>query len=164
MATLLELKNAGQVIKVDPQLDPREQEDRLFYILPRLEEWFTMTLPDLESTWNIEITPLEQVYALIADFCTGKTLTYGEQFKEMTHIRDGIWELKTADIRIFGRFCKMDCFVGANAGLTRDIKGSSLYTNICIEAANRLDQLDLDEPKFISGKDPRNVVSAFDFS
>src|SRR4051812_27179079 len=113
MATLLHLEGAQLLHKIYPALDPREHEWRLFYALPRLRAWIERTLPTLESSWKIEESPVEQLDALIYVFCSGQPLAYGQQFKPLRHIRDGIWELKTADLRVFGWFHTKDCFIGS---------------------------------------------------
>ena len=163
MATLIELENAGQVFRIDPALGPREQEWRRIFVLPELRQWLEDVLPTLGSTWNIEQSPIEQLDALVATFCSGETLTFGQQFKLLTGIKDGIWELKTADLRMFGWFYMKDCFVGTDTNLTDEIKRMRMYQPYCDQAVRRRNALDLDEPKFIQGDDPNAVVSAYDF-
>ena len=102
MATLAKLSKAKAIYRIDPGLDPGEQEFRVFYASPRLVQWMADDLPKLGSTWKIEVNPLEQLDALLAVYGAGDTLTFGWQFKPLVHIREGIWELKTADLRIFG--------------------------------------------------------------
>lgn len=90
-------------------------------------------------------------------------ITYEWHFKPLTHIEDGIWELKTADLRIFGWFFVRDCFIGSAANLTDTIKQLHLYRPYVQEAVRLRDALDLDIPKFIPGDDPHAVVSDFDY-
>lgn len=163
MATLIELENASKVFKIDPALGPREQEWRNIFVLPDLHQWLVDVLPTLGSTWNIEQSPIEQLDALIATFCSGETLTFGWQFKPLTHLRDGIWELKTADLRMFGWFYMKDCFVGTDANLKDLIGRLRMYRPYCDQAVRRRERLDLNEPKFIQGDDPNAVVSAYYF-
>src|SRR6266571_754944 len=113
MATILELALTSAVLKWDPALPLHTQEFRSIYGSPRLKTWIEGDLPGLESTWNVELTPAEQLTALVEIYCSGDVLTFGWQFKPLTHVKDGIWELKTADLRVFGWFHKRDCFVGA---------------------------------------------------
>lgn len=164
MATIIELTRAGAISKLDACLDPRQQEWRSVYLLPQLRNWFETTLPELESTWNIEESPIEQMDALLAIFCSGETLTYGWQFKPLVHLGDGIWELKTADLRMFGWFTAKDCFIGADADTSERIKRLHMYQAYCKQAVRRRDALDLNEPKFVPGDNPNDVVSAFDFA
>ncbi len=159
MATLLDLERAAHLHKLDPALGPSEQEWRSIYVLPRLRQWMEDTLPTLESTWKVEESPAEQLDALVALFCSGETLAFGWQFKPLVHIRQGIWELKTADLRLFGWFHQKDCFVGVDADTKDRIKRLRLYRPYCEQAVRFRDQLDLDAPKYVSGDDPHAVVS-----
>jgi hypothetical protein len=164
MATALDLDRAGLLFRLDPDLEPGVLEFRLIYASLRLKEWIQNDLPALESTWNIELTPQEQLQALVEEvFCPGEPLTFGHQFKPLTHIKDGIWELKTADLRMFGWFWVKDCFIGSAADLTDRVKRHRLYHGYAGEAARFRDGLDLDEPKFIPGDNPHAVVSNFSF-
>ena len=163
MATLIELENANRVFRIDPALGPHDQEFRRIFVLPDLRQWLEDDLPTLGSTWNIEQSPAEQLDALIATFCSDEPLTYGRQFKPLTHVDDGIWEIKTADLRIFGWFYQIDCFIGTDGDVTERIKSLQMYRPYCEQAIRRRDALELNEPKFIQGDDPNDVVSNFDF-
>jgi hypothetical protein len=163
MATPLDLDRAGVLFKYEPELEPDQRERRSLFASARLEAWITKELPRLESTWKIEVTPQEQLKEFLdGNFCPGETLTYAWQFKPLTHIRDGIWELKTADLRIFGWFWVRDTFIGWAGDLTDRIKRHRLYYGYAGEAARSRDLLDLNLPKFIAGDDPHAVVSNFD--
>lgn len=163
MATTLELVNSEALFKLDASLSPTEQEWRFVYTLPDLKRWFETDLPTLASTWEIEQSPSEQMDALMWIFCSGQTLTFDRQFKPLNHIGNGIWELKTADLRMFGWFPKKDHFIGTDANLTDLIKRLNMYRPYCEQALRRRENLDLDEPKFIDGEDPNDVISDFDF-
>jgi hypothetical protein len=164
MATPLHLDRTGALFKLDPNLGPGVQEFRTIYASPRLKTWIENVLPTLESTWKIELTPQEQLQAFVEEvFCPGEPLTYEHQFKPITHIKDGIWELKTADLRMFGWFFIKDCFIGSAADLTDNVKRHHLYYGYAGEAARFRDGLDLDEPKFVPGDDPHAVVSNFGY-
>jgi hypothetical protein len=164
MATLLELDADGSVSRYDPELGPGQLEERCLYVLPalvtRIQDW----LPEQGSSWNIEIEPHEQVAAMLADYCAGHILKIGAGLKALSHLGDGIWEMKTADVRIFGWFHQKDCFIGASLDIAETIKTSKLYAGYCSEAVWRRSQLDLNMPKFIGGDDPNAVVSNYSFS
>ena len=109
------------------------------------------------------MSPLEQFAELLGIFGSGEFLTYGYDLKPLTHAYDGIWELKTADLRIFGWFPHMDCFIAHKADLASRIKDHGLYHGYIGEVGRFRDNLELDDPKFISGVDPRVVVSNFNY-
>lgn len=161
MATLVELDRRGELFKLDPALEANEQEWRMIYTSPRLKDWLEGVLPSLVSHWQQELSPLQQVDALVEEFCSGTTLCFGPQFKPIQHVKGGIWELKTPDVRVFGWFHVKDCFVGWRGEAAEHVKRYNLYYGIAGEAARYRDLLDLDEPKFIAGEDPNNVVSNY---
>jgi hypothetical protein len=163
MATVLDLDRRGDLFKLDV-LEQGVQEFREFYASPRLHAWITGTLPGMASMFGLELTPHEQFVALAEIFCAGERLSYGHQFKPLTHITDGVWELKTEDIRIFGWFSRKDCFIGVVADDATRIKTHNLYVGYANVTTRRFrDALDLDPPKFVPGDDPHAVVSNFDY-
>jgi hypothetical protein len=162
MATLLDLRNAGAFSKLDA-LERGVQEFREFYASPELRRWINGTLPGLQSSWNIELSPLEQFVALAEIFCGGERIAYGTQFKPLNFIMDGIWELKTPDLRIFGWFPRKDCFVGVVADDATRIKTYKLYHGYAnVTVRQFIEALDLDNPKCILGDNPHDVVSNSD--
>ena len=163
MATLIELDTTGSLSKFDPALDDDQQEFRVLYASPRLRKWLEEVLPKLRSTWNIEVTPLEQFDALMEAYASGEPLVFQHNFYPISHVSGYVWELKTPDLRIFGWFVARDCFVGVAADTTDRIKLHRLYHGYAGEVAHFLENLDLDEPKFIAGDDPNAVVSNFDY-
>lgn len=164
MATIIDLEQQGVVTKLDPELEPRQQELRRVYLGPKLASWITNTLPNLESDRGLETSPLGQFDELMSIFCSGDTLTFDWQFKPLNYVENGIWELKTADLRIFGWFSQKDCFIGVIADLKKRVVDLKLVTPYCnVEVAPFREQLNLDEPKFVDGKDPNAVVTDYDF-
>ena len=163
MATLVELVDVDALFKYDAALDGSQQEFREIYASPKLRNWIETTLPALVSSWNIELSPAEQLDALGAIFAAGEPLTFGRQFKPLTHIHDGVWELKTADLRIFGWFYRKDCFVGVVADETSNVKAHGLYRGYAGEVLRFRDQLTLKAPKFLPGDQPNDVVSDWNY-
>ncbi len=162
MATLLELA-AHTLHRLDPVLDKGQREARTIYGSEGFRVWAEKTLPRLTSSWDIEVTPEEQFDALASIFCSGAVLTYKWQFSPIRHIADGIWELKTADLRIFGWFARKDCFIAVVADTTERVKRHRLYHGYAGAVARYRAALDLDEPKFIAGDDPNAVVSNYSY-
>lgn len=163
MATLSQLDQAGAVHKLDPGLPETTQPERMVYISPRVRKWIEEKLPDQGSTWNIEETPQEQLVALTEAFCRGDELAYDHQFKTLHHKEAGIWELKTADVRVFGWFAHKDCFVAAEIDVAQRVKDHNLYHGYCGATARFRDELDLDDPKYVPGDDPDAVVSNYSY-
>jgi hypothetical protein len=164
MATILSLDQSGNLFRLDV-LDPGVQEFRQFYASPRLRAWISDDLPNLRSSLDIEQSPLMQFFDLAEVFCSGGRLDYGYSFKPLTHHADGVWQLKTQDLRIFGWFHRRDCFVGVVADDATRIKTHDLYHGYArVTTAGFRDAIDLDDPKYVPGDDPHAVVSNFDYS
>lgn len=161
MATLLELEESGQIFRLDPHLDPDQQEYRLFYTSVTLKKWIEDDLPNLASDRNIEELPDQQFDSLVEVYASGGILTFEWMFKPLTHIGAGVWEFKTPDLRIFGWFHKKDCFVGAYAGEKWHIKQHNLYPGYASQTAHFCNTLALDQPKYVDGEDPNDVVSNY---
>lgn len=159
MATLLELEQRGDVVRFVPSLAWNEYEDRRIFLLPHAKDWIENVLPTLGSTWNIEISPEEQLDTLFYDFCSGKALAVGKRFSKLHPRENGIWELKTADLRVFGWFQPKDCFLVTACNGAEVIKHHKLYRGYCDDAVRLRNNLDLNEPKYVSGDDPNDVVS-----
>lgn len=164
MATIIELANSHHLIKLDPDLDQNEQEWRTVYLLPEVLPRLSKELPIWTSTWKIEQSPAQQLDALWEVFCSGETITYGLSFKPLNHLNDGIWELKTADLRLFGWFPIKDCFICGAVDLAFNVKSYNLYAGHSNVTSHLRKKLDLDEPKFIPGENPHDVVSNYNFS
>jgi hypothetical protein len=164
MATVLDLDRRGDLSELDILQDGERYHRRIF-VSSDLRQWIMDVLPTLKSSWSIELSPLEQFVALAEIFCAGERLSYGTQFKPLAHITDGLWELKTDDIRMFGWFSQKNWFIGAVADDAFKIKKHDLYRGYANVTTKMFrDALDLDPPKFIAGDDPHAVVSNFDYA
>jgi hypothetical protein len=165
MATILELVRAQPqaLIKLDPALEDREQEWRMIYILPRVRPRIMDDLPTWRSQWQVEQSPTQQFDSLLEVFCSGETLTFEQKFKPLVHLSDGVWELKTPDLRFFGWFPHKDCFIGGALDTAYNVKNFNLYAGYANEVAYHRGQLALDPPKFVPGDDPTNVVTNYNY-
>ena len=163
MATLIDLEASGALHRLDVAMEPDDQTWRYISVSPRLRTWIAVDLPNLVPQWESEQSPLEQLDELAWAFVSGQPLVYLKQFKPLRHISNGIWELKTPDLRVFGWFNAKDCFIGVVANQTSQIKRHRLYAGHCGEVTRFRDELKLDDPKFILGDDPHAVVSDFNY-
>lgn len=163
MATIEELLARESLHKLDAELSWREQEERVILLFPQAVKWLLESLPNAESSWNLEVQPDQQLDALARAFCAGRELVFEKQVKPLRHIRHGIWELKTADLRLFGWFHRRDWFICTAVNTAANVKQSGLYDGYRDEAVRLRDELDLDCPKFIPGVDPDGVLSAWTY-
>ena len=166
MATLIELASNELVVRLDPALELGELEERCIYVFPHVIDQIEAMM-GMDSPTGHELSATEQFYEFLAHFASGGEMQVPQQFHDLRHRADGIWELKTRDLRFFGWFHQIDCFVCTDlADATRvkhgppgsTIKGS-LYHGYGNEVVRRRNGLNLDHPKFISGVNPQDVVS-----
>ena len=161
MATIITLEKQGVLQRYDAVLGSRELETRRFYGSTRLVKWIGEELPQLGSSGNIEVSPAEQLDELLRKYVSGSVLTYRHSFYPLTPLKDSVWELKTADLRVFGWFHAVDCFIGFAADTAQRVKDHKLYSGYLGEVVRFRKSLALDQPKSIKGKEPKDVVSNF---
>jgi hypothetical protein len=158
MATIIELVEEGHLIKLEPELDADEFEARRIYLIADCRDRLDALLGSMVSQWNTEIDPMEQFDEIVYHFAVGGELNYPRQFHDLRHRKDGIWQLKTPDLRLFGFFARKDVFICTDVADANVVK-TGQYSGYCEQSGYRRDQLNLDEPKFIPGMEPQNVVS-----
>ncbi len=159
MPTILDLVRRGDLVKIDPDLDEDEFELRMMYFVRGGDVRCDELLAKMQSQWNIEVSPIEQFDELVYNFATGGMLECPRQFHVLCHKRDGVWELKAPDLRLFGFFPMKDIFVCTDVADANQVKAAGQYSGYCEQCWFKRDRLDLDDPKFITGTDPRDVVS-----
>jgi hypothetical protein len=85
---------------------------------------------------------------------TGKDIIYTRQFQDLMPRADEVWEMKTADIRMFGWMYqprKVIAVFGDYADLYKGRNASRSYGDAVRRVKNKRDGLDLDPPKFATG-------------
>lgn len=167
MATIPSLLLSGAIFKLEAELDEDEQELRIIYTSPSLKVWIENELPNLQSFFGTETDPLEEFVALHGVYASGLPLIFERDFKAfqrrpLTPMGDGVWYLKTRDLRIFGWFIAKDCFVGVVADTFERVKKYNLYQGYRGEVTRFRNELQLDEPKFVPGENPDDVISNYD--
>ena len=115
----------------------------------------------MTTAWKSDLKPTLQVVDAMAYFMRGEHITAGDEFSILrpAHGMHGVWEMRTTDVRIFGWFPVKDIFICAEGDQAGFIKSHNLYQGYRNSTIRKRNQLDLDEPKFIPGKDIENVVS-----
>lgn len=159
MATILNLVASRELVKIDPDLDDDEMESRTIYLVAAAVKRCADLIDSMESKWNLEVTPAEQLDDLVYHFATGGMLDCPRQFHVLSHKRDGIWQLKTPDLRLFGFFPRQDVFICTDVADANKVKEAGQYAGYCEQAWYKREKLGLDEPKYIGGIEPKDVVS-----
>ena len=159
MSTLLELEASGKIVRYDPELGPGVLEERRVYMLARVPGQIEDRLVGTTSDRHIETNPDEQLDALLADFCEGVELLADTQFKCLKPHENGVWELKTPDVRMFGWFHEKDCFIATAVDAKWRILEHKLYQPYIAEAARLRSDIFGDDVSFIQGTEPNDVLS-----
>ena len=163
MATLVQLRKSGALCDYNPALAPGVEAMRTLDGSPRFVKWFKEVLPTLGATWQIELTPEQQLDDFLAAYAAGEPLMIDRQFKNLRPLTHDIWELKTGDLRLIGWFYKKDQFLCDAANTAQIMKDHNLYPGMIAEVVRFRNLLDLDEPKFVPGDDPHAVISNFTY-
>lgn len=100
MATVQQLETRGELVRIEVELDPDEEPQRLIYALPSVIEWMDDVLPDLETDGYIPGAnrPIEQAEAQFYSFVSGK-MTFEMPPHPMRPEEHGVWVLRTQDLR-----------------------------------------------------------------
>lgn len=167
MATVAELVNRGELISFDVGLENFEFAHRRIFGTPEFRDWIDKVLPGMEEgTTGASNTPLEQVDELFFKFTIGEPLSVNRRFRPLlyrgSHSPKHIWEMKTQDVRIFGWFYKMDCFVCAFGESADTVKGEDLYQTMAAKTNYVREHLNLDPPKCVTEGSYENVLSNAD--
>jgi hypothetical protein len=155
MATL---DNIATITQIFVPLGPREFDEREFYALPSFLRFLQETLPGLEGgVLEAKETPKQQMDTVLRKWNAGKPMRYGRMFSILRPTRHSVWEMKTADLRIFGWLYRPRVFVAAFAGFADDYKRQNgqppkeSYSAARDRVVWLRGILDLDPPLFVTG-------------
>lgn len=163
MATLLNLANANVIVRLNQPLPGRAQPIRSFFLRQEAIDDIQNKIVGAPSDRGLDTSPLEELNDLLTVYVGGNQLAFGGQFHPLEHVDAGIWELKTVDVRVFGWFAAHDHFVCTNVDMKKTVKTGGLYPHYRDRAVSFRHDLDLDEPKFVPGDDPANVISNYSY-
>ncbi len=159
MATLSKLILDGILNPVEIELDSHTLPWRLIFSINGFGQWLENDLANLVATYDPQLSSAQQVDDLMAAFVSGDPLVPEKMFRPLHPHQDGVWELKTPDVRIFGWFACKDNFIAARGNDATFIKRHNLYHGYIGEVVRLRNQLDLDPPKFVTGVNADDVIS-----
>jgi hypothetical protein len=154
MATIDTLLSRQALVRI---LVPTDGEPRLreVYGLPEFQTWLAVDLPQLvQGRLQAPDPPQEQVDDILYRWITGKRFLYTRQFQDLMPTSDEVWEMKTADIRIFGWMYRPRMFIavfGDYADLYKGRARQRSYEDAKRKVKRARAALDLDPPKFTGG-------------
>jgi hypothetical protein len=102
--------------------------------------------------------PAAQMDTLLRKWNAGRPMEYGRAFSNLRPTARGVWEMKTADLRVFGWIYRPKVFIATFAGFADDYKSQNGNPpkESYDDARNRVvwirDRINLDPPLFATGE------------
>lgn len=158
MATLDELENKGALFRVRINLRAKEYEERKIYAFPALWDWMTGAMRTTEP-YRDNISLGQQARVLLKNFITGQPFEEGEWFWLMNPQHMDVYELKSADIRIFGWFYRPRIFIGVAGDTLERTHTYNLHAGYRNSVVHARETIDLDPPAYIKGASITDVFS-----
>lgn len=159
MSTLKALENSRQVIRISIRLYRGERESRMFYALPAFVKWLEERLPGLQPLDDTDAPPSEQFRMLLRDYLIGRPLNVSRDYRRLKPGEKDIFELKTADLRLFGWFYRRDIFIASFGDSVERVKTHGLYDGYRDQTVRLRAALPLDEPKWLENAKEDDVIS-----
>jgi hypothetical protein len=135
-----------------------EFDEREFHAMPSLVRFLEEILPGAKTgILEATETPAAQMDTLLRKWNSGKPMAYSRAFSNLKPTVRGVWEMKTADLRVFGWLWRPKVFIATFAGLADDYKSQNRNPpkESYAEARDRVvwirDRLGLDPPTFVTG-------------
>lgn len=145
------------MIRYEPPLEVGEFPERRVYVSEDFEDWVCDVLPNVSRDRG-GLAPHEQVDELLNEFVLGRPLAYEVGRKVLDPVTNYVWELKTADVRVFGWFPKKGTFVAVCGELKKHLTKRIDYDPHIKSVVGFRDNLDLDPPKYITGVRANEVL------
>lgn len=161
MATIHNLADIDVLHTYETELFSRDRIERKLYFSSEAMKWLIDDLPGItELVGDSEASPAEQLDSIVYRFSTNKSLHPWNDIHILSHSEDGVWELKTKDIRLFGYFAEIDCFVICYAeSKDRLLQFNWLYGHYIRGVKEYRSSLEYNDPKFVSGGALDDVLS-----
>jgi hypothetical protein len=156
MTTFDKLVEANVLVRVIFRLPRGQFHERKIYASPECLQWMRNEVPKM-VTGRVasDFTPKEQLVERLRQWMSGDPMAYGRMFRDMEPKSDGVWELKTADLRIFGWMYRTREFIAVRGGYTDDYKEPSKTKNYADErneVVRARNALPLDGKKYMEGE------------
>jgi hypothetical protein len=156
MATFDTLLNREKVLtRVVLKLPRGQFHDRKFYAYPGCIAWMQQVSKMVTGRLASDFTPQEQLVERLRQWMSGQPMEYGRMFHDMDPRTDDVWEMKTADLRIFGWMYRPREFIAVQGGYTDDYKEPTKTKNYADDRRDVVkarDALPLDGDKFVRGE------------
>ncbi len=146
MATLDDIEQAGGLIRFDGNLEADEMPERALWHTPEYEAWIGDVLNLYAGTGRKKITPSDEVYSLSIDFILGRPMAYNVDLKKLDPIGHCVWEMKTAEVRVFGYFYLKKIFIAHHGEMKDYLKKRRCYAPHVQRVVEYMKSVGLDPP------------------
>jgi hypothetical protein len=151
MATLDELISAGRLERWTADLKRGELPHRCVYLLTGVYRDFLADCHRAPDRRGL-LDPAEQLSMRLNAFIgRPDPPRIGDEIKQISPDREGLFEFRTPDTRLVGWFTHPGVFVGCEAFLKSSLRRRGGMKQMKERAFAARDALDLDAPKFLGG-------------
>jgi|ERR1700683_4388417 len=155
MATFDTLVQEKKLIPIVLRLPRSQFHERKIYAYPECLDWMKKEIPKM-TTGRVAsaFTPKEQFIERMRQWMSGHPMAYGPWFHDMEPKTDEVWEMKTADLRIFGWMYQPRKFIAVRGGYADHYKEPTKIKTYADErrvVAEARDALPLDGDKYAKG-------------
>jgi hypothetical protein len=103
MATITTLLDEKKLIRVTVPLARRQFHERKIYASPVCVEWMRNDVPQMVTgEIQSDTPPRDQMILRLRQWMAGLPMAENRMFRNLRPLEDGVWELKTEDLRFFG--------------------------------------------------------------
>jgi hypothetical protein len=156
MATFDKLIEDRKLFPVIIRLPHGQFHERKIYAYPECLEWMRKEIPKMITGRVASAsTPKEQFIERMRQWMSGDPMAYGRMFHDMSPTSDNVWEIKTADLRIFGWMYRPRKFIAVRGGYADDYKEPTkikTYADERRKVVKARGGLPLDGNKYAEGK------------
>lgn len=155
MATFDSLLASRSILRVTVRVPNGQFHDRKFFAYPDCLRWMRDDVPKMVTgRVNSAFSPREQLNERLRQWMSGDPMAYCRMFHDMKPAADNVWELKTADLRIFGWMYRPKQFIAFFGGYADDYKDpckTKTYGDARRSVVKARNTLPLDGAKFTPG-------------
>jgi hypothetical protein len=155
MATFDTLLAQKSLVRVTVKLPRGQFHERKFYAYPECLEWMRNHVPRMVAgRLASAFTPTEQLMERLRQWMAGEPMKYAPWFRDLDPQEHGVWEMKTADLRVFGWMYRAREFVAVRGGYADDYKEPTKIKNYADdrrEVVRAREALPLDGQKYAKG-------------
>lgn len=152
MATTATLIQEDRLVRFELPPDCLGQPERLLFMAPEFVDWLDDVLWKEKKDRSRDLTPYEQVENMFTQFVSNPGFTGVGDFISIKPQAQGVYEMKTTDVRVFGWFYRPQQFIAVTGEMKKRLKGRrDLVAGYRKMVEGFRTKLDLDPPPFVRG-------------